>query len=139
MKKFLSALLTLSMLIVPVGAISSFADDGQGSTFNFGEVMKACNIDMMQVIADVNKDGKFVLHSRCFANKGHSLEIIEIPKGYYSYFAKKLNDLKILDIIKKFECSMARVIFERSAEAEGSVHAIIYNAQGKINRFLIDL
>ena len=94
---------------------------------------------MMQVIADVNKDGAFVLHSRCFADKGHSLKILELPKCYYSYFAKRLNDLRILDIMKKLESSKAKVVFERSAEADGSIYAIFYDEQGKINKFLIDL
>lgn len=138
MKKVLSVVLAFAILIVPVGVNSCFADGGQDIKSGLGEAMKCCKVDMMQVIADVNKDGAFVLHSRCFADKGRTLEIFALPKSYYPYFARKLSDLEILDMIKRLECNMARVIFERSDKADGSIYVIFYGAQGQINKFLID-
>lgn len=131
MKKFLSIFLALSMLIVPVGAMSCFADEGAGAGNHHGSSMKR-KAESVQIVAEVKKGGTFVLGMIRAGRQGKIFSVGEAPEAYYPRFAKKLSKLKILNRIRNWKCDHAVVVFKYSAKSQNCVIANFYDEYGRI-------
>lgn len=135
MKKFLSVVLLLAMLIMSVGAMPCFADGELGAGNHFSGSMKR-RMEKAQIIAEVKKDGTFVLRMLCFKKQGLLFGVYEAPGSIYPSFAKKLSGLKILNKIKEWKCDKALVIFGDDAKSHDYVLATFYDAYGRIIKSL---
>lgn len=131
MKKVLSIFLALSMLIVPVGAMSCFADEGAGAGNHHGSLMKR-KAESVQIVAEVAKSGNLVLGMIRAGRQGKIFSIAEAPEPFYPRFAKKLSRLKILNKIRNLKCDHAVVVFEYRAKSLNCVVEYFYDEYGRI-------
>lgn len=132
MKKFLSIILALAILIAPVGAVSSFADGRQGSYELTVDTMKLLGIAKSQIITDVADDGSLSAKACFWGSDGSLIAEQLLMDRHYVVIEEKITELKILTSMRKLKCCRARIVFEVAEEDFSSIHAYFYNAQGTL-------
>ncbi len=133
MKKVLSVILALSVFLVPTGAIFCFADWGRKyESTCFSKNLKEHVLEKVQMVAEVSKNGKIVLHGIFFKQGGGFFKVSEeLPNEICTLFVKEIDRLKILNQMKLLNCSFAKVVFEKGIESNISVYATFYDALGR--------
>lgn len=139
MKKVLSVILALSVFLVPAGAMSCFADWGRNyKSACFSKELKEYGLEKVQIVAEVSKNGKIVLHGIFLKQGGGFFKVSdELPNEICTLFVKEIDRLKILNQMKLLNCSFAKVVFEKGIEANISVYATFYDALGRYVNLII--
>lgn len=141
MKKFLSIILMLTMLIAPVGAVSCFADGGQGSNAVFVQRVEQMPDVAIQASIVVDENGNydgnldFLGEERTYLG---SISLSELPELFNEesipMIDSLLKDLKIPTLIRVFGCCRAHVIFKLGTKKSVPISVYFYNVQGTLVR-----
>ena len=136
MKKFLSAVLALSILIMPVGAISSFADGIlEGELRPLIRFMKEKHLGKIKVIATMFIDGTFDVGIVFLGEDGRFLENISADRDLYRHFRKKFEFLGILDKMRLYNLNTTQMVYE--IDGQDCLTRIFYlGAEGQFRNIL---
>ncbi len=126
MKKFLSIILTLAMVILPVGAVSCFADEkefiGNDQYIMLQEIISSLglaelaseDVNTMEIIADMDQSS-YTARACFFAKDGRLLKIQKLREGSFVYEEIKeyieVNYFTSLDTIGIYKCSKVNLSF----------------------------
>lgn len=93
MKKFLSVILALAMLVAPIGVMSSFADGGKYAEA-FSDLDNAI-LEAVSISAFLNEHGRYNVSFDFFSQGEQFLRTIDAPEG--------MNFELIDDVLEKFK------------------------------------
>lgn len=132
MKKALSALLALVILIAPVGSMSCFADAvSEGELGSLVKLMKEQQSGRLKVIATMFIDGTLDVGIVYLGKDGRFLKNISADRDLYRHFRRKFEFLGILDKMKRHNLEITQMIYEN--DGEGSLYMRIFylDAEGR--------
>ena len=131
MKKFLSVILMLTMLIAPVGAVSCFAD-GEKDVKSAFDIMREGNVSKFQADIVLLKDGRYLAQMSLFGEDGQYLGTEEANERAYKTVGKTLIELRLMEIIRTLGCDKVHIVFEKDLGGHYSINANFYDAEGII-------
>lgn len=130
MKKFLSAVLALAILIVPVGALSSFA--AGGSDGSLGSMLRLMGVQKVKTVIIVDKEGNYTTRLELFGKSGKSLGSEPWPEMTNPVIEAKLAEMRILQTIRDLKCDKAVITFEGDDSNFQFLHENFYNLKGEL-------
>ena len=134
MKKFLSVILMLTMLIAPVGAASSFT--AGASKYDFVNDLNNANFDIIFAKIKVNATGAYNAKISFYGREDELItEIVFTEADHSALIENTLEDFNIYDRMRSFDAPKAELLIE-SIKSEGTVRSIarFFNANNEIVR-----
>ena len=135
MKKFLSAVLALAMLVVPIGSISCFADGGR----DVEALVDLENADLDTILISIvfNIDGRYKANFDFFGNGQKFLRMINIPEGMrLEIIDNMLDQLKVKE--KMIETGSCKALITIESHVKGCRHTILtfFNSEDRIIKII---
>lgn len=136
MKKFLTIILAMVMLLVPMGSVSCFADRGEGSDAVFTPDVDQIQDLVFLVEVMVKENGDYFGEVNLILDGGvcvGSISLSELTKLFNEERIKLidflLRDLEILNLMILSRSFTARVLFEISTENTIPASIYLYSTQ----------
>lgn len=134
MKRFLSIILTLAMLIAPVGAASCFA---AGKTpeevhMDFMRIMREQRLGKVRVIAALLDDGTMNAQLVYFGKDGRFLKSVGVDKEGYEDLKKEFENMNVLRRLRRLKLSVAHLVYESDAKGNSSINIYYLDSKGRI-------
>ena len=130
MKKFLSVILALAVLLVPMGATSSFADGGLGHELL--ATMKQIGAAKIQMIITLDKDGIYTTRFALFGKKNQFLRAQPCPDVAHMSIENALDQTHVLQDIIDLKCDKAFIIFDGDINGFRFLQISFYNSKGEL-------
>lgn len=131
MKKVLSLVLALVMLIAPVGAVSCFANGGsEDELMSIIELMKEQQLGKVKIIATMFIDGRLDVGIVCLGRDGRFLKSVNAGENGYRYFKRKFEYLKVLDKMKEHKLDLAQIVYENDDDGNSYLRIFYLDKKG---------
>ncbi len=134
MKKFLSVILMLTMLIAPVGAASNFT--AGVSKYDFVDDLNNANFDIIFTKIKVNATGAYNAKISIYGREDELItEIVFTEADHNLLIENVLEEFNIYHGMRSFDTPKAELLIE-SIQSEGTVRAIarFFNANNEVVR-----
>ena len=131
MKRFLSAVLALIMLIAPMGAASCFADGGKYNKLFF-DTMRELKLGKTRSIVVLMEDGRYFSEVDLFGEDGSYIGTQESTEQSYRILGPTLIEFGFQELIRFLGCSKAHLICDNDVKGFYSVVINFYNSDGTI-------
>ena len=127
MKKFLSVILALAILIVPMETMSSFADDGQNENSGFSELMKKGMIYKITVQIGTDPTGEVMFGALVIGERGQVLKVFKVPTKFNVNFADTSG---IVSKLREWKRGSAWVLFDFTMDGHIVAYVRYYDGEG---------
>lgn len=130
MKKFLSVILALAMLVVPVGAMSCFADGGLGS--GLLATMEKIGATKIQTVIILDKDGIYMTRYALFGKKDKFLRAQPCSAEAHMAIENVIDQTDVLQKINDLRCDKASLIFNGDINGFYFLQISFYNSKNEL-------
>lgn len=135
MKKFLSVIFALAMLIAPVGVTSCFAyGSSQEFIKSLAELVVEQDCESVKIIATMFADGTLDVGIIFLGKDGRYLKSIDAHRKDYNFFAKSFKDLGSLYKMQIYGLYMAQIIYQYHIKGDSSINIFYMDAKGNFKR-----
>ncbi len=136
MKKFLSAVLALSILIMPVGVISSFADGIlEGELSPLIRFIKEQQSEKLKIIATMFIDGTLDVGIVYLGKDGRFLENISADRDLYRNFRRRFEFLGTLNKMRRNRLIATQMVYEVDGK-DCFIRTFYLGAEGQFKNIL---
>ena len=136
MKKFLSAVLALSILIMPVGVISSFADGIlEGELSPLIRFIKEQQSEKLKIIATMFIDGTLDVGIVYLGKDGRFLENISADRDLYRNFRRRFEFLGTLNKMRRNGLIATQMVYEVDGK-DCFIRTFYLGAEGQFRNIL---
>ena len=135
MKKFLSVILTLAMLVAPIGVMSCFADGGIDTKATVDLENADLDTILINVILDIA--GRYKANFEFFGEGQKFLRTINIPEGMHLKMIENMIDqLRVKE--KMIETGSCKVLIMIESHIKGCRHTILtfFNLEDRIVKII---
>lgn len=134
MKRFLSAVLALIMLIAPMGAASCFASSEPPEEVKMFllQGMRYQRWGKIRVTADLFDCGKIRAKASCFGEDGKILRTVLVKEEKHEYLKRVFHFMYILERLRKLNLDIAHFVYEIDNKGNSSMSIYYLDSQGVI-------
>lgn len=113
MKKFLSIILALAMLVSPIGAMSGFADKIQDDRLK--KELKRVRKKGVKTVIELDKYGRYMVECSLLKKGGKWIRKNELSKNMYAELEYIFGQTRVLQTISSLKCVRAIIVLEGNA------------------------
>lgn len=139
MKKFLSVILALAFIIVPIGSLSSFAfgtpfDDFDGLK-DLAPKLVSMGVKKAQTISIIDKEGRQKTNFILFGELGEVLSVEPWPEVLNPALEAAFAKFQIVQTIIDLKCDEAILIFDGDDNGNNCLYVFFYDSKGELLKY----